>query len=120
MGNNREKFDAVTSSFRHVDNDTDTQTDDVKPPPHVLIQQGATSGDDEEELESLLEQARVIAKAQGRELTEVEASFIGVGSALNSMLNLVQQVQEQVLTMAARHVALEKRFNALEKKLKGR
>ena len=85
-----------------------------KLPPHVLMQPGASH---DEELESLLEQARAIAKAQGRELTEVEASFIGVGSALNTMLSVVQHVQEQVLALAAQHVALEKRFDELEKKL---
>ena len=86
-------------------------------PPHVLIQPDMSS---EEDLEDLLEQARALAKAQGRELTEVEASFIGVGCALNTMMSVMQHVQEQVLALAERHVALEKRFNALEKKLKGK
>lgn len=130
MTGRRHKWDAINSRFREVDEtpvlntyiQTSPEAGEASPeadgPRGVLIQPDESI---DEELAELLAQARALAKAQGRELTEVEASFIGVGSALNSMMAVVQHVQEQILDLAAKHVALEKRFDgAIDQFMKSR
>lgn len=104
MTGGRQRWDAVKATFREVDE----TPDETEGPKSVLIQPDESI---DEELAELLAQARALAKAQGRELTEVEASFIGVGSALNSMMTVVQHVQEQILGLAAKHAAFEKRID---------
>lgn len=130
MTGGRQRWDAVKATFREVDEtpvlntyvQTSPETGETSPevdgPKSVLIQPDESI---DEELAELLAQARALAKAQGRELTEVEASFIGVGSALNSMMAVVQHVQEQILGLAAKHAAFEKRIDgAIDQLMKSR
>jgi hypothetical protein len=51
-------------------------------------------------------------------LTETEENFIGMGQMIQAVATGMEHLQEQVLGMAARHVALDKRFDALEKLVK--
>lgn len=110
MASAKEKLKAMMSSIREADETPVLNT-------HIQTSPEDAEAEFEEQAEAVLEQARAAARAQGRELTETEENFIGFGQALQVLATGMEDMQTHVLSLAAKHAALEKRFDALEKKL---